>query len=275
MKHHRSVRHLLVMLLLAALGACAGPAGDAGDAGDADDDSAAPAATAEPAGAPASGADTEAGEPPEAASAGEWEVLFDGSNLDRWRGYREDQPPGGWVIEDSSLAFVPGGEGGDLVTREQYGDFELVLDWRISQGGNSGIFYRATEEGDYAFETGAEMQVLDNDGHADGESPLTSAGSNFGLYPATEDVTRPVGEWNRARIVARGPHIQHWLNGTMVVEYRQGSDEWRERVAETKFADWPEYGEAMRGHIGLQDHGNRVWYRDIRIRRLEASDQPG
>lgn len=251
-------------LLLAALGACAGPGGDAADAADAE-----AVRTSAPAG------DPEAGESPEAASAGEWEVLFDGSSLDRWRGYREDRPPPGWVIEDSTLAFVPGAGGGDLITREQYGDFELVLDWRISPGGNSGIFYRATEEGDYAFETGAEMQVLDNDGHADGESPLTSAGSNFGLYPAMEDVTRPVGEWNRARIVARGPEVQHWLNGSMVVEYRQGSDEWRERVAETKFADWPEYGEAMRGHIGLQDHGDRVWYRDIRIRRLDTSGSSG
>jgi nucleoside transporter len=206
---------------------------------------------------------------PVAGTLSSWIILFDGSSLDAWRGYRRTETPAAWRIEEGALAFVPGGDGGgDLVTRAQFGDFELELDWRVAPGANSGIFYRAQETKPYIFETAAEMQVLDNGGHADGASPLTSAGSNFGLYPAEPDVTRPVGEWNRARIVARGAHVEHWLNGTKLLEYEQGSDDWKRRVADSKFAAWPDYGAALRGHIGLQDHGNRVWYRNIRIRPL-------
>ena len=198
-----------------------------------------------------------------------WTVLFDGTSLDAWRGYRRDDVPSAWRIEDGALAFVPGAsDGGDIVTRDQFGDFELELEWRVAPGANSGIFYRALETQSYIFETAAEMQVLDNDGHADGGSPLTSAGSNFGLYAAEPDVTKPIGEWNVARIVARGSHVEHWLNGTKLLEYEQGSDDWKARVANSKFAAWPEYGKSVTGHIGLQDHGDTVWYRNIRIRPL-------
>lgn len=220
-------------------------------------------------GAEVASADMVAGQEGSTAGAGEWEVLFDGTDLSHWRGYRSEEMPAGWQVEEGTLAFVPGEGGGDIVTRDVYGDFELELEWRVAPGSNSGIFYRATEEEAYIFMTGAEMQVLDNGGHADGESPLTSAGSNFGLYPAEPDATRPVGEWNRARIVARGPTVEHWLNGTRVVSYEQGGEDWRARVADSKFAAWPRYGRAMEGHIGLQDHGDPVWYRNIRIRRLE------
>ena len=219
--------------------------------------------------APGAPADQADGAPAAADADTGWQTLFDGSNLDAWRAYQGDSVPSAWRIEDGALAFVPGsGGGGDIVTREQFDDFELELEWRISPGGNSGVFYRATEEEDYAFMTGAEMQVLDNAGHSDGQSPLTSAGSNFGLYPAVQDATRPVGEWNRARVVARGPHVEHWLNGVKVAEYEQGGEDWRARVAGSKFAAWPKYGQSMRGHIGLQDHGNPVWFRAIRIRPL-------
>ncbi len=198
-----------------------------------------------------------------------WIVLFDGTDLDAWRGYRRDDVPAGWRIEDDVLAFAPSaGDGGDLVTREEFDDFELVLEWKVSPGGNSGIFYRGSEDADYMYETGAEMQVLDNGAHADGASPLTSAGSNYALYAAERDVTHPVGEWNEARILAHGAHVEHWLNGVKLLEYEQGGEDWRERVAASKFAAWPGYGTAMSGHLGLQDHGNPVWFRNIRVRRL-------
>lgn len=218
--------------------------------------------------------DASAGDAPagaDAAEAGDWEALFDGGDLSRWRGYRRDDVPAAWRVEDGALAFVPGeGEGGDLVTRDTYGDFELELEWRVAPGANSGVFYRGTEDEPWIYQTAPEMQVLDNAGHADGASPLTSAGSNFGLHPASGDVTRPVGEWNRARVVARGDHVEHWLNGTKVVEYELGSPDWERRVADSKFAAWPGYGQAREGHIGLQDHGNRVWFRNVRVRRLEG-----
>lgn len=210
---------------------------------------------------------------PEAAAA-DWQVLFDGTDLSRWRGYRQDTVPAAWRIEDGGvLALVPrpGREGeATLITRERYGDFELELDWRISEGGNSGIFYRATEDYARIYESGPEMQIVDNAGHPDGKAPITSAGSNFALYAPTSDVTHPAGEWNHVRIVARGPHVEHWLNGTKIVEYEQWSDDWKARVADSKFAAMPGYGKSPTGYIGLQDHGNPVWFRDIRIRRLDA-----
>lgn len=196
-----------------------------------------------------------------------WRSLLDDS-LEAWRGYRMDHVPSGWSVQNGVLTFTPGGEGGDLITVDQFEDFELALEWRVEAGGNSGIFYRVAETGDYAYFTGPEMQVLDNGGHADGGSPLTSAGSNYALHGPPSDVTRPVGEWNEVRIVVRSNDVEHWLNGTRVVTYTLGSEEWRALVAASKFADWPGYGEAARGHIGLQDHGDPVWFRNVRIREL-------
>jgi hypothetical protein len=174
--------------------------------------------------------------------------------------------PAGWQIVDGALTRV--GAGGDIITRSTFADFELMLDWRVDPGGNSGIMYRVTEDRAYAFETGPEMQVLDDAGHADGRSRLTAAGSLFGLYPSPAGVVRPAGEWNTARILVRGGHVEHWLNGTKVVDAEIGSDDWNGRVAGTKFAAWPGFAKARSGHIALQDHGDRVAYRAIRIRAL-------
>ena len=195
-----------------------------------------------------------------------WRDLFDGATTDGWRGYRQETAPAGWQVVDGTLARVDAA--GDIITEEQFGDFELELEWQISPGGNSGIFYRATEDAEYVYETAPEMQVLDDAGHPNGQDPLTSAGSDFGLYPAPRGVVKPAGEWNAVRIVAQGAHIEHWLNGVKVVEYDLWSPDWEARVAASKFAEWPGYGRATRGHIGLQDHGDRVAYRSIRIREL-------
>lgn len=200
-----------------------------------------------------------------------WVTLFDGSSLEQWRGYQRDDVPSGWRIEDGALTFAPGeGEGGDLVTREQYDDFELELEWRISEGGNSGIFYRVSEDAEYSetYHTGPEFQVLDNEGHADGLTAAHQSGANYALNAPSHDATRPVGEWNTVRIVADSGHVEHWLNGEKVVEYTQWSDEWEQLVEASKFIDMPGYGRYHRGHIALQDHGDPVWYRNIRIRPL-------
>jgi hypothetical protein len=201
----------------------------------------------------------------EAAGVGrEWRSLFDGRSLDAWRGYRRDGVPNGWQAVDGAITRVA--EAGDLVSREVFGDFELMVEWRVAEGGNSGIMYRVTEEAAHTFETGPEMQVLDDDRHPDGRSRLTAAGAVYGLYPAPAGVVKPAGEWNVARIVARGPRIEHWLNGVEVARYELGSREWKARVATSKFRKWPGYGRATAGHIALQDHGDRVAYRNIRIR---------
>ncbi len=154
------------------------------------------------------------------------------------------------------------------MTVDQFGDFELRLEWRISKNGNSGIMFRVTGEGDEPWWTGPEMQVLDNGGHPDGKDPLTSAGSNYALHAPVSDVTRPVGEWNDVRIVVKDAHVEHWLNGVKVVEYELWSPDWESRVRSTKFASNPQYGRARSGHIVLQDHGDAVWYRNIRIKPL-------
>lgn len=196
-----------------------------------------------------------------------WRVLFDGSSLDAWRGYRKPEFPEGWQALEGSLVLVTAGAG-DIITRDQFRNFDLRLDWKVAPAGNSGIFYRATEEGNYIWQSASEMQVLDDERHADGKSQLTSAGSNFALYPAPRGASRPAGEWNAARLLVNGNHVEHWLNGVRVVDYELGSPEWVGRVTASKFASMPLYGRAAQGHIGLQDHGDRVEFRNIRIRVL-------
>jgi hypothetical protein len=195
-----------------------------------------------------------------------WKLLFDGQTTKGWRGYQKKAVPSGWVVEDGTLARVAAT--GDLITQKQFQDFELTLEWKISEGGNSGIMYRVTEGGEATYESGPEMQVLDDARHPDGRSRLTSAGAAYGLYPSPAGIVRPAGEWNAVRIVVRGRHVEHWLNGQKVVEYELESPDWEAKVAASKFKQWPGYGRAPKGHIALQDHGDRVWYRSIKIREI-------
>lgn len=196
-----------------------------------------------------------------------WESLFDGSTLAGWHGFKTPgKAPTGWQALDGTLVRVTAAE--DLVTDRSFANFELSLEWQITEGGNSGVLYRIDPTADVTYESGPEMQVLDDAGHADGSSRLTSAGSVFGLYPSPPGVVKGPGVWNSARVVARGPHVEHWLNGVRVVTYELWSPDWERRVKESKFAAWQGYGRAQRGFIGLQDHGDRVAYRNIRIREL-------
>lgn len=198
-----------------------------------------------------------------------WRLLFDGSSLDAWRGFKSDAPSPSWRVLEGQIVCT--GLGGDLLTRDAFGDFELSLEWSVDPGGNSGIIYGVRElpETSFVWETGPEMQILDNTRHPDGRHPATSAGANYALYPPSDDVTRPVGAWNHARIVKRGDRVEHWLNGVKVVEYDWGSEEWARRVAGSKFASMPNYGKFKEGHIAIQDHGDRVAFRNIKIRSLD------
>jgi hydroxypyruvate isomerase len=196
-----------------------------------------------------------------------WRSLFDGKTLAGWRGFTSTTPPAGWTAHDGVLERT--GPGGDLMTVDQFGSFELRLEWRISDGGNSGIMIRVLPVGKETYESGPEMQVLDNSRHADGKTSLTSAGAMYGLYPPARDATRPVGEWNEVVIIARGPHVEYWLNDVQVVSCEIGSPDWDARVKASKFAQWPTFAKAKRGHVVLQDHDDRVWYRSIRIRELQ------
>jgi hypothetical protein len=197
-----------------------------------------------------------------------WHALFDGSSTDAWRGYRQaDFPAKGWVVEDGALRHVAKAGGGDIVSRRQYRNFELVLQFKVGPKANSGIMYRVGESEGASYMTGPEFQVLDDAGHGE-VNALHAVGSLYGLYPAEGKKPRPAGEWNDARIVVNGDRVEHWLNGTKVVTADLMSDDWNARVAKTKFAPWKKFGRVARGHICLQDHGDDVWYRNIRIREL-------
>lgn len=205
----------------------------------------------------------------DAERAAGWELLFDGRTTNGWRNFRRETLGGGWQVVDGALTRV--GRGGDIVTTATFRNFELVLEWRLvpeGPAGNSGIFYRVSEEPPIIYLGAPEMQILDNERHSDGRSELTSAGANYALHGVAHHHTRPVGEWNAVRIVVNEDQVEHWLNGAKVVEYQLQSPEWQALVAASKFKDWVHYGQAEEGHIGLQDHGSFVAFRNIKIRRL-------
>ncbi len=197
-----------------------------------------------------------------------FELLFDGKSIEHFRAWRGQSVPPGWTAKDDVLQFAPGSGRGDIATKEQFGDFELRLEWKVSPAGNSGIMFRSTEDKGYAWETGPEMQILDDDLHPDGQNIITAAGSNYALHARSRDVVRPANHWNEVRILAKGDDIEYWLNGFKVVEYTINSPDWKARVANSKFASMPDYGQRKSGHIVLQDHGDLVAFRNIRIRKL-------
>jgi hypothetical protein len=201
-----------------------------------------------------------------AEKAAGWKLMFDGKSLAGWRGYKTETPPAGWKAINGEL--VRQEAGGDLMTVEQYGDFEMRFEWKITPNGNSGVIYRIATTEPYPWHTGPEYQVLHNAGHADGKNPLTSAGSNYAVNEPVKDVTKPVGEWNEGRIIAKGNHVEHWLNGVKVVEYEIGSADWEARVKASKFGKIPPYGRTKRGYIALQDHESVVSYRNLKIKVL-------
>jgi hypothetical protein len=208
--------------------------------------------------------------PPNTLSAAEraagWRLLFDGRTTAGWRGYKKTSMPSGWRVVGGTLSRISGG--GDIVTTQQFRNFELVLEWNVAQGGNSGIFYRASEDEDGIYWTAPEMQVLDDARHEDGKSRLTAAGANYGLHPAPAGIVKPAGQWNQVRLIVNGRHVEHWLNGVRMLQYELWSPDWEMRVHGSKFAPHPRYGRNAQGHIGLQDHGDRVAYRSIKIRVL-------
>ncbi len=200
-----------------------------------------------------------------AGGAGEWQSLID-SAATGWRTYRKTALEG-WQVVDGALTRT--GPGGDIVyAAREFGDFELELEWKLNPKGNSGVFFRGTESTEWLYENAPELQVLDNIGHPDNSTDLTVAGANYGLHPAPREAVKPVGEWNTVRIVANGAHVEHWLNGQKVVDYELWSPDWQAKVKASKFNQWPSYGRATTGFIGLQDHGDWVAFRNIRIRPL-------
>jgi Domain of Unknown Function (DUF1080) len=202
-----------------------------------------------------------------------WKLLFDGTSTAGWRGYKQQTTPAGWKALDGALTLTAKNVG-DIVTVDQYENFDFAFDWRISPKGNSGVFYLVVEAPELprTFRSGPEYQVLDNGGHPDAKNgPDRFAGANYALYAPVKDVTRPVGSWNQSRIVKNGARVEHWLNGEKVVEYELWSDDWKARVAKSKFATMPAYAKANKGHLALQDHGDEVSFRNLKVRVLPAT----
>ena len=208
-----------------------------------------------------------------------WFVLFDGTSTEGWRNYgKETFPAGGWLIEDGTLkcqASVKGeagGKGGDIIYDRKFKDFHLKMEWKISQGGNSGILYLAQEiPNEKIWKSAPEMQILDNERHLDanlGKDGNRKAGSLYDLIPANPQNAKPAGEWNMVEVMVYQGTVVHKMNGEVVLEYHLGTDDWNNMVANSKFKDLPEFGKYREGYIGLQDHGNDVWFRNITIKEL-------
>ncbi|MCH7473243.1 MAG: DUF1080 domain-containing protein [Gemmatimonadetes bacterium] len=205
-----------------------------------------------------------------------WQLLFDGESTDGWRGYNRDGfPNDAWEVRDGNLVTLAqedGGSGVDLVTEEQFENFELSIEFKLTAVGNSGILYRVVErEGEAIWYNAPEYQVLDDSAHLamgtmDMHKHLT--GDNYDIHASSVRASNPIGEWNHARIIVNGQHVEHWLNGVMTVEYEIESPEWEALVSESKFADYPNYGRTKQGRIGLQGYGRLVFYRNIKIRRI-------
>lgn len=205
-------------------------------------------------------------EPVKEASAEDdgWEVLFDGTSTDAFRGFKSEEfPKQGWEIEDDGTLHRMN-RSRDIMTRKQYSDFDLRLEWKSYKGANSGIIYRVAQKGNHPHHTGAEYQLID-----DPRIHKYSTGALYDLIkPSDKAKLNPTGEWNSSRVVVKDNNVQHYLNGELVVEYVWGSDDIKARIAKSKFRNWPDFMQQETGHIALQSHGKHMWFRDIRIKDL-------
>ena len=208
-------------------------------------------------------------------SAG-WRLLFDGTSTNGWRGYKTNDVPPGWKAVDGALTRVS--ESADIMTEDSFRNFELTLEWKIAPGGNSGIKYNVSEELSVTLDPthaakAFEYQMLDDDRHPDGKLPTHRAGALYDLVaPNAAKVLRPVGEWNASRIILVGNHGEHWLNGAKIVSYDLGTPAMDSALTASKYHGWPWFADRRSGHIVIQDHGDEIWIRNIRIRSLTDSN---
>lgn len=214
-----------------------------------------------------------------AEQAAGWRLLFDGQTTNGWRGYnKESFPEVGWEVADGNLIVLASdgeeeGNGGDIITEEEFDNFELSLEFKLSPVANSGILYRVVEsEEEPIWHNAPEYQLIDDTAYIEmDEMDMTKhlTGDNYDLHSSVVTASNPIGEWNHARIIVNGAHVEHWLNGVQTVAYELWTPEWEELVRASKFADYPGYGRATSGHIGLQDHGHTLRYRNIKIRPIQ------
>jgi hypothetical protein len=201
-----------------------------------------------------------------------WVLLFDGISMNGWRTFK-NQETNSWEVTEGTLHCkspedTTASKRADLVTKEQYENFELAFDWKIGPSQNSGVMFRVTEDYDVPYATGPEYQVIDERGYPSPLKDTQMAAANYDMHPASNKTVNAPGEWNSARLIVNGSHVEHWLNGAKVVAYELWSDEWKTMVANSKWKDFPGYGQAKKGHIDLQDHGGEVWFRNIMLKPL-------
>lgn len=203
---------------------------------------------------------------------GGWKLLFDGATFNGWRNFGGDSVIGWTVDSGAMLALGQGGDhANDIITRDEFENFELSLDWKTSTGGNSGIFFNAVEDTavEAIYQIAPEYQIIDEVTWGDSLTEGQKAAGCYDMYYAKQDKKlMPVGEWNNSKIVVNNGHVEHWLNGDMVVEYQMWTPEWDSLKSVRKWKDYPLYGTAHKGHIGLQDHGKKTWFRNIKIKTL-------
>ena len=218
---------------------------------------------------PAAATNTAANTLTAAEKAAGWQLLFDGRTLDGWRGYRRDAlPDSGWEVKDGTLRTVAKVKGGELITRQQFTDFEFAWEWRVAAGGNNGVKYFVTETRPQS--PGHEYQMIDDTGYPGKLGPNQRTADFYDVLPAAADKPiRPAGEWNSSRIVVRGPRVEHWLNGKHVLTYELGSAAVRAGIEKSKFKGHPGFGDKIAGHIMLTYHQDECWYRNLKIRETK------
>lgn len=198
-----------------------------------------------------------------------WVLLFDGKSLNGWRTY-QNKPSDTWMVEDGQIACRKEGvkQHADLLTVDQYENFELQLDWKIAKGQNSGIIYRCNENNGASYESGPEYQLIDDLGYPDKLTDKQLSGANYDMDAPRVKVAKPAGEYNHTRILVRGTHVEHWLNGSLLVSYEFGTPEWKWKKDNSKWKDAKEYGTVKNGYIAIQDHGGGLWVKNVKIKAL-------
>jgi len=201
-----------------------------------------------------------------------WKLLFDGKTTNGWHGYNMQGIPDVWTVEDNCITVngEGGGEEQDIITNEVYKNFAFTVEYKLSKGSNSGIIFQIKEDEKYKFpyETGPEIQLLDDDGRYENLQDWQSHGANYAMYIPKAKPFNPAGEWNRLFLVVNGNHVTHYINGVELVSYEKYSDEWTALRNSGKWSNFPDYGKFDEGHISLQNHGSKLWFRNIKIKQL-------